>query len=114
MSLRPCRDDGTNARVQFFETLELQNFPWDCQDLTFALALNILDTNPHLGCQLIKSKDFKGHIPDQGFYLPHLWTQENYKKKRGKPRKKETAVKCSVHNMGVEGRRFPTVYFSIL
>ena len=69
----------------FLETLELHNFPFDTQDLTFVLSLNCR-VDGAFPCQLVPMPEgTKGHISSGGFFLDHQWQQEDYNHNNGAP-----------------------------
>lgn len=101
---------------EFFETLELQDFPFDTQDLTFVLSFNVRanDTTAPLFLQITPGPGggTTGIVAENGFYLDHQWEHENYKAKGGE-KIAEREVLISVHNMGHANRLFQTVFCSV-
>jgi len=95
MSLPPAeqlRQRSTEVRVDngdlqctiytegtFYEKFELNDFPFDAQDLTFALTLNVRVDGP-LRCQVLISADPEctGYLSVDGFLLDDRWSKHGF------------------------------------
>lgn len=65
----------------FYEKFELQNFPFDSQDLTFSLTLNVRVDGP-LGCRLRDGQQCRTVLAKHGFMLNHRWFVQEYSRDR--------------------------------